>query len=60
MSTSFRVASFNVNGIRARLSVLMSWLQEEMPEVICLQETKVQDSEFPREGLGFTPRNIES
>jgi exodeoxyribonuclease-3 len=57
MSTSFRVASFNVNGIRARLSVLMSWLREEMPEVVCLQETKVQDSEFPREaleGLGFT------
>jgi exodeoxyribonuclease-3 len=57
MSTSFRVASFNVNGIRARLPFLLSWLQEEMPDVVCLQETKVQDSEFPREvleGLGFT------
>jgi exodeoxyribonuclease-3 len=57
MSTSFRVASFNVNGIRARLPSLLRWLQEENPEVVCLQETKVQDSEFPREaleGLGFT------
>ena len=57
MSTSFRVASFNVNGIRARLSSLLSWLQEEEPAVVCLQETKVQDGEFPREaleGLGYT------
>jgi exodeoxyribonuclease-3 len=57
MSTSFRVASFNVNGIRARLSSLLSWLQEEEPEVVCLQETKVQDGEFPREaleGLGYS------
>jgi exodeoxyribonuclease-3 len=56
MSTLFRVVSFNVNGIRARLPVLLSWLEKEAPEVVCLQETKVQDTEFPREsleGLGF-------
>jgi exodeoxyribonuclease-3 len=56
MSTLFRVASFNVNGIRARLPVLLSWLKKEAPEVVCFQETKVQDTEFPREsleGLGF-------
>jgi exonuclease III len=56
MSQPFRVASFNVNGIRARLPLLLNWLQKEAPEVVCLQETKVQDSEFPREdleGLGF-------
>jgi len=51
MSTLFRVASFNVNGIRARLPVLLSWLEKEAPEVVCLQETKVQDTEFPREGM---------
>jgi exodeoxyribonuclease-3 len=56
MSPLFRVASFNVNGIRARLPLLLSWLQEEGAEVVCLQETKVQDADFPREaleGLGF-------
>ncbi len=58
MSRRFRVASFNVNGIRARLPLLVSWLQEEAPEVVCLQETKVQDTEFPREALeeaGYGP-----
>ncbi len=36
--------------------MLLDWLQKEAPEVVCLQETKVQDTEFPRgdlEGLGF-------
>ncbi|NIO05089.1 MAG: exodeoxyribonuclease III [Proteobacteria bacterium] len=46
-----RVASFNVNGIRARLPVLVEWIQRASPEVICLQETKVQDLDFPRETL---------
>lgn len=51
MGRLFRVASFNVNGIRARLPLLLEWLKQEGPEVVCLQETKVQDSEFPREAL---------
>jgi len=51
MGKFLRVASFNVNGIRARLSLLLRWLQEEKPELVCLQETKVQDNEFPREAL---------
>ena len=51
MSTLFRVASFNVNGIRARLSSLLSWIHQQPPDVVCLQETEVQDGEFPREAL---------
>jgi exodeoxyribonuclease-3 len=50
------VASFNVNGIRARLSLLSTWLKQASPEVVCLQETKVQDTEFPEaplEQLGY-------
>ena len=42
-----KVASFNANGIRARLSVILDWLAKESPDVLCIQETKVQDSEFP-------------
>ena len=42
-----KTASFNVNGIRARLSIVLDWLRKEAPDVLCLQETKVQDSEFP-------------
>lgn len=51
-----RVASFNVNGIRARLPLLLGWLEQKEPHVVCLQETKVQDMDFPHgafEGLGY-------
>jgi exodeoxyribonuclease-3 len=43
-----KVASFNVNSIRARLGVVLGWLQSETPDVLCLQETKVPDGDFPR------------
>lgn len=42
-----RVASFNVNGIRARMPVLMPWIQQAQPHILALQETKVPDPEFP-------------
>ena len=41
------IASWNVNSIRSRLSQVIRWLEDEQPEVICLQETKVSDKEFP-------------
>ncbi len=42
-----KVATFNANGIRARLSVILEWLAKESPDVLCVQETKVQDADFP-------------
>ncbi|MDY7039986.1 MAG: exodeoxyribonuclease III [Chloroflexota bacterium] len=42
-----KVATFNTNSIRSRLQVVIPWLQREETDVLCLQETKVQDSEFP-------------
>jgi exodeoxyribonuclease III len=48
---SFKVASFNANSIRARMPVLLSWLEKEQPDVLCLQETKVTDEEFPLDGF---------
>lgn len=44
-----RIASWNVNSIRARYDLLVAWLEEHRPDVLCLQETKVSDSEFPTE-----------
>jgi len=41
------IASWNVNSIRSRLSQVINWLENEHPEVLCLQETKVSDEEFP-------------
>ncbi|WP_003543896.1 exodeoxyribonuclease III [Desulfotomaculum nigrificans] len=46
---NFKVASFNINSIRARQEMLANWLTENKPDVICLQETKVMDKDFPVE-----------
>lgn len=46
---NFKVASFNVNSIRSRKEMLLEWLQENKPDVICLQETKVMDADFPED-----------
>lgn len=43
-----RVASFNVNSVRARLPVVLEWLAKNRPDVLAMQETKVQDEQFPR------------
>ncbi len=50
-SSALRVATWNVNSVRARLPRLLPWLEETRPEVVCLQETKVIDDLFPREPI---------
>ncbi|MEL1251822.1 exodeoxyribonuclease III [Aurantiacibacter gilvus] len=42
-----KIASFNINGIKARLPRLKEWLEETRPAVACLQEIKTQDEGFP-------------
>jgi exodeoxyribonuclease-3 len=46
-----KVVSFNVNSLRARLPIVLQWLGEHQPEVLCVQETKVQDVDFPTDAL---------
>src|SRR5436305_12176757 len=41
------IATYNVNSIRKRLPIVLDWLAAHKPDVMCLQETKVQDSDFP-------------
>ena len=43
------IASWNVNSIRTRLSNVLSWIEEKEPDILCLQETKVIDEDFPVE-----------
>ncbi|MFZ1470690.1 MAG: exodeoxyribonuclease III [Paracoccaceae bacterium] len=43
------IASFNINGIKARIDALPRWLGAAKPDVVCLQEIKSQDEAFPRE-----------
>lgn len=45
--SALRLASFNINGIKARLPRLLEWLEETRPAVACLQEIKTQDEGFP-------------
>ncbi len=46
-----RIATYNVNGVNGRLPVLLRWLAEAAPDVVCLQELKAQDASFPRAAL---------
>jgi exodeoxyribonuclease-3 len=43
----FKVATYNANSIRARMPLILNWLARESPDVLCVQETKVQDEDFP-------------
>lgn len=42
-----KIATFNVNGVNGRLPVLLRWLEEARPDVVCLQELKAPDIRFP-------------
>ena len=44
-----KVATWNVNGIRARAAQLCQWVAEERPDVLCLQELKAEPSQIPEE-----------
>lgn len=46
-----KVATFNVNGVNGRLPVLLRWLEEAQPDVVCLQELKAAQANFPRRAI---------
>jgi exodeoxyribonuclease-3 len=51
-----RIATWNVNSIKQRLDNIISWLSARQPDIVCLQETKCIDQDFPREtfeALGY-------
>lgn len=55
-----RIATWNINGIKARQGLLLQWLQQHSPDIVCLQEIKTVDEGFPRadfEALGY---NVET
>jgi exodeoxyribonuclease-3 len=43
-----RIATYNVNGVNGRLSVLLRWLKEEQPDIACLQELRAPQERFPQ------------
>ncbi len=46
-----RIATYNVNGVNGRLPVLLRWLEEAQPDVVCLQELKAPDEKFPDKAI---------
>ena len=46
-----KIATYNVNGVNGRLPVLLRWLEEAKPDIICLQELKASQEKFPAEAL---------
>ncbi|OQM75765.1 exodeoxyribonuclease III [Manganibacter manganicus] len=55
-----KIVTWNINGVRARIGNLVHWLNESQPDIVCLQEIKSVDEQFPRaeiEALGY---NVET
>jgi exodeoxyribonuclease III len=51
-----KIATWNINGVKARIDNLLVWLKESQPDIVCLQEIKSVDENFPRleiEALGY-------
>ncbi|PWS33840.1 exodeoxyribonuclease III [Pedobacter paludis] len=46
-----RIATYNVNGVNGRLPVLLRWLEETQPDVVCLQELKAPQEKFPEQAI---------
>lgn len=46
-----KIATFNANSIRSRLPLILPWLDEHQPDVLGIQETKVQDADFPVDAI---------
>ncbi|MFI4912534.1 MAG: exodeoxyribonuclease III [Sedimentisphaeraceae bacterium JB056] len=49
-----KIATFNANSIRSRMQIIKDWLSENEPDVLCIQETKVQDKDFPLDDIKET------
>ncbi|MCK6547248.1 exodeoxyribonuclease III [Myxococcota bacterium] len=47
-----KLATWNVNSLRVREDTVLDWLEKHKVDVLCLQETKVTDQEFPEDGFG--------
>jgi exodeoxyribonuclease-3 len=46
-----KIATFNANSVRSRLDIILAWLARQEPDILCVQETKVQDADFPADAF---------
>lgn len=54
------IATWNVNSVKARLNNVTEWLREAAPDIVCLQEIKAVDENFPREEIESLGYNVET
>lgn len=52
-----KIATYNVNGVNGRLAVLLRWLEEAKPAIVCLQELKAPQEKFPIEAINAAGYN---
>src|ERR1700739_3178381 len=50
-SRDMKIATFNINNVNKRLANLLAWLRTALPDVVCLQELKSTDADFPIEAI---------
>lgn len=55
-----KIASWNVNGIRARIDHVVAWIKDNQPDVLALQETKVVDELFPYDAFETLSYSVEA
>ncbi len=55
-----QIATWNVNGIRARIETVTAWLKDVRPDVLCMQEIKTVDEAFPRQPFEDLGYNVET
>ncbi|MDX5592808.1 exodeoxyribonuclease III [Pseudovibrio sp. SPO723] len=55
-----KIASWNINGVKARLETVLTWLKEESPDIACFQEIKSVDENFPRQPFEELGYNLET
>lgn len=53
-----KLATFNANSVRTRINIVTDWLKEHQPDVLCLQETKSQDKDFPADAFVEAGYNV--
>ena len=53
-----RIATFNANSIRSRIGIVQQWLVRYKPDILCIQETKVQDDDFPLDSFQESPYEV--
>ncbi len=55
-----KIATWNINGVKARIENLLAWLEQSSPDIACLQEIKSIDEAFPREPIEALGYNVET